>query len=97
MTDSTEPPTDRNGNEILERGTIAALQPEKRPNLQLVQGRESVDHILDHIGVDQDHDSVIAEDTYSCLWVNVEDGEYTEVWGSHANIPYTHKPVYRLR
>jgi len=90
--------TDRHGNAILDRGTVADLQPDKKPNLDLVQGgRCEIDQILDHIGVDQDRDSIIAEDSYSSLWVDVQNGEYVEVWGAHASVPYTHKRVYRLK
>jgi hypothetical protein len=98
MQQTDDTPTDRNGNEILDSGTISDLQPDKHPDLDLVQGGSyEIDQILDHIGVEQDRESIIAEDSYSSLWVNVENGEYTEVWGAHVSVPYLHKPVYRLR
>lgn len=99
MTRDTRQPidTDQHGNEIYDRGTVADLQPEHKPNLQLIQGGAfEIDQVLDHIGVTHDRDSIIAEDSYSSLWVDSENGEYTEVWASYASVPCLSKAVVRL-
>jgi hypothetical protein len=50
----------------------------------------------------QDKESVaqyfpgIEIDSYGCLFVKVEDGEYKEIYGCESYVPYNNKPVDRL-
>jgi len=97
MSDSVNYPVEYRGNEIYDKKRVGELQPDEKPNLSLVQSSEESHRILDHIGVDHDPKSIVAEDSYNCLWVNVERGEYTEVWGIHSGVPYTHKTAVRLK
>ena len=90
-------PCEYRGNTIYDEKRVRELNPDDKPDLQLVETRESIDAILDHIGVEYDRDSIVLEDSYNCLWVDTEDGEYTEVWGIHKTVPYNHLWAVRLR
>lgn len=75
---------------------VKDLQPDEKPNLSLVTGSHEVNQILEHIGVDHDPDSIVREDSYHALFVDVGEGEYTEVWGCHYSVPHLHYTVYKL-
>lgn len=91
-----EYPTDYRGNTIYDEKKVSELSPEKKPNLQLIQGFESVHHVLDRIGVTYDEESIVAEDDYHTLWIDTRNGEYSEVWAIHKTVPYTHLTAVRL-
>lgn len=92
----TEYPTEYRGNTIYDECKVRELQPEQKPDLQLVQDQYEINHILDSIGVEYDNESIIAEDSYGCLWVDVENGDYSEIWGIHTSVPYLDKWAVRL-
>lgn len=99
MTTKQEPsyPAEYRGNVIYDERRVRELQPEHKPDLSLVQGSHEINTILDHIGVEHDRDSIVLEDSYGCLWVDVQDGEYTEVWGIHKSVPYLDRIAVRLK
>ena len=66
-------------------------------HLTLVTDSYEVYNILDHIGAEYDADSIVLEDSYGCLFVDVKQGDYSEVWGVHPSVPYTAATAYRLR
>ena len=86
-------PTEYRGNTIYDEKPVRELGD----HLRLVRGSREIDTILDHIGVTYDRDSVILEDSYNCLWVDTQNGEYSEVWGIHKNVPYMDRIVVRLK
>jgi len=90
-------PVEYRGNQIYDERKVRELNPDEKPNLSLVTGSFEVNQILDHLGVDHDPDSIVAEDSYGCLWVDVSDGEYTEVWGIHKSVPYMDRIAVRLK
>jgi len=90
-------PREYRGNEIYDEERVSELSPEDKPNLSLVQGQESVNRVLDSIGVNHDPSNVVAEDAYRCLLIDTKDGQYSEVWGIHGSIPYTAKTAVRLK
>ena len=92
-----EYPVEYRGNMIHDETKVKNLSPDNKPNLSLVTDKHEIDHILDSIGVNQDRDSIVLEDSYSCLWVNVENAEYAEVWGIHKNTPYLDLYAVRLK
>ena len=69
---------------------------ELRDGLLLVTDSFDIQKTLDHIGVDHDPSSIIAEDSYSALFVDTENGEYSEVWGAHTSVVKTHTRVTQL-
>lgn len=89
-------PTEYRGNTIYDEKKVRDL-PQDPEDLQLVTGSVEVNEILDRIGVDHDPESVVLEDSYGCLWVDVEDGEYSEVWGIHKSAPYMNRYAVRLK
>lgn len=89
-------PVEYRGNLIYDEGKVKDLSPENKPNLSMVQGQFEVNQVLDHIGVDYDNESVIAEDSYGCLWIDTCGGDYCEVWGMHMSVPYLNRDVVRL-
>jgi hypothetical protein len=93
----TDYPTEYRGNTIHDEKRVSELQPDKKPDLQLVTGSHEIDQILEHIGVEHDRESIVLEDSYSCLWVDTDNGDYSEVWGIHKSVPYTHLWAVRLR
>lgn len=90
-------PTEYRGNQIHDECKVRELQPEKRPRLSLVTDPYDIDHVLDHIGVDHDRDSIVLEDSYNCLWIDTQDGEYVEVWGIHKSVPALDRIAVRLK
>jgi len=66
-------------------------------HLTLVTDSYEVYDILDYIGAEYDADSIVLEDSYGCLFVDVKQGDYSEVWGVHRSVPYTAATAYRLR
>jgi hypothetical protein len=99
MTETQTPdyPTEYRGNTIYDEKRVKELSPDNKPDLQLVECRENIDHVLDHIGVEYDRDSIVLEDSYNCLWVDTFAGEYSEVWGIHKCVPYNELIAVRLR
>lgn len=67
--------------------TVGDLDVDKRPDLTLVQNSCEVNHILDMMGIDGN---------YGCLFVNVENGDYTEVWGTKQSVPFLQYTAERL-
>jgi len=90
-------PTEYRGNQIYDETQVRNLQPADRPRLNLVTNPREIDHILDSIGVEYDRDSIVLEDSYSCLWVDTENAEYTEVWGIHKSVPHLDRIAVRLK
>lgn len=90
-------PVEYRGNKIYDETKVKNLQPEEKPNLSLVTNKREIDQILNSIGVEHDRNSIIAEDSYSCLWVDVQNAEYSEVWGIHKNTPYVTLTAVRLK
>ena len=84
--------TDRN-DEPLETTSVEQLDD----HLTLTTDQHEVNRILDHIGAEYDADSIVLEDSYGCLFVDTEQGDYTEVWGVHRSVPYKAATAYRLR
>lgn len=97
MKSETEYPVEYRGNEIYDEKKVSDLQPDKKPNLSLVTGSIEVNNVLEHIGVSHDPESIVAEDSYSCLWIDTENGEYSEVWGIHKSVPYTSLWAVKLK
>ncbi|WP_206750720.1 hypothetical protein, partial [Halorubrum sp. SP3] len=81
-------PKEYRGNQIHDETKVSNLQPSERPRLSLVTNPREIDHILESIGVEHDRESIVLEDSYNCLWVDTENGEYVEVWGIHKSTPY---------
>ena len=90
-------PVQYRGNTIYDEKKVKELNPDDKPELSLVQSTHEIDSILAHIDVSHDRDSIVLEDSYNCLWVNVENGDYSEVWGIHKNVPYIHLTAVRLK
>jgi len=66
-------------SEVIDTATVSDLSPDEKPNLSLVTGSHEVAQILDYIGASYDNDSIVREDSYHSLWVDVSGGEYVEV------------------
>ena len=66
-------------------------------HLSLVTDQYEVNRILDYIGAEHDPDSIVLQDSYGCLFADVEKGDYSEVWGVHRSVPYKAATAYRLR
>lgn len=90
-------PVEYRGNMIHDETKVRNLQPSDRPRLSLVTDPYEIDQILDHIGVTHDRDSIVLEDSYSCLWVDTQNAEYVEVWGIHKSTPYLDRVAVRLK
>jgi len=93
-TQTPDYPVEYRGNMIKDEKRVSELN---KPNLQLVQNQEKINQILEHIGVTQDRNSIILEDSYGCLWVDTAHGAYTEVWGIHKNVPTLSRIAVRLK
>jgi len=89
-------PVEYRGNEIYDETKVKNLNPDDKPNLSLVEGSHEIDTVLDHCGINYDRDSIVLEDTYNCLWVDVQNGDYVEVWGIHKCVPYNHLTAVKL-
>lgn len=98
MSATQEPdyPVEYRGNLIYDEKKVRELQDSNKPNLSLVSGSYEVNEILEHLGIEHDPESVVLEDSYNCLWVDTEGGEYTEVWGIHKSTPYMDRVAVRL-
>jgi len=88
MNVNIEYPTEYRGNTIYDEKRVSELQPDKHPELSLVTGSREVNDILDICGIEHDPESIVLEDSYNSLLVNVENGEYSEVWGIHQSVPH---------
>lgn len=88
MNVNIEYPTEYRGNTIYDEKRVSELQPKDRPELSLVTGSIEVNDILDSCGIKHDPESVVLDDSYNSLLVNVENGEYSEVWGIHQSVPH---------
>jgi len=97
MSTQVDYPCKYRGNTIYDEKRVSELQPDKKPDLQLVTDSYEIDQILDHIGVEHDRDSIVLEDSYGCLWVDADNGDYSEVWGIHKSVAYTSLWAVRLR
>jgi len=88
MNVNIEYPTEYRGNTIYDEKRVSELQPDNRPELSLVTGSREVNDILDICEIEHDPESIVLEDSYNSLLVNVENGEYSEVWGIHQFVPH---------
>lgn len=61
---------------------------ELRDGLQLTTGAFEADHVLRHIGV--------PNADYGMVFTDQANGEYTEVWAAHGNVPCNGKTAHRL-
>lgn len=73
----------------VEAGTVGSLETSK-PHLVLATDSQEVEFIKDYFG------NRPAIRGFDGFLVNVEDGEYTEVYGFEGNIANTYKPVYKI-
>jgi len=89
----TEYPTEYRGNTIYDEKQVSELSND----LLLVTDQHSINKTLSCIGVTHDLESVVLEDSYGCLFVETEDGDYAEVWGIHKSTPYLSETADRLR
>jgi len=96
-TQTPDYPCEYRGNTIYGEKRVSELSPDTNPNLQFVQDSYEIDTILDRIGVQHDRNSVVLDDSYNCLWIDVENGEYSEVWGIHSNVPHNSLFAVRLK
>lgn len=80
---------------VKEEATVDDLNPDKKPDLMLLQHRSQQGKVLEMIGVEQ-VDSIMRSDTIGSMWVNVENGEYSEVWVCNHSTPHIRHTVYRL-
>ena len=69
------------------RRTIRNLQDEK---YTLVTDSQEIAHIVDSIGENQDY-------VIGCMFVEILDGEYGEVWASEQFVPYLSATAYKLK
>jgi len=90
-------PIEYRGNLIYDEKKVSDLSPEDKPNLSLVTGSYEVNTVLEYIGIDHDPESIVLEDSYNCLWVDTENGEYKEVWGIHKSVPHLDRVAVRLK
>jgi hypothetical protein len=72
--------------EIKPCGTIRDLQ--KREDLTLVTDSQDVQAVKDQLGNSD------ALDDFDGFFVNVGEGEYTEVYGFQGNVPFLGKSLY---
>lgn len=92
-----EYPTEYRGNTIYDEKKVSELNPENKPNLQLIQDSYDIHEILDREGIENDPESIVLEDSYNCLWVDTEEGEFSEIWGIHKTVPFNHLTAVRLK
>jgi hypothetical protein len=59
-------------------------------SFDLIQNSQDIKHILESIGI-------IDNGNYGCLFVEVLDGEYGEIYGCSSNIPYLHYDLFKLK
>lgn len=70
------------------RVTVADLDTEANWNaFELLTNSQDVAAVLTDLGVSED---------YGALFVQVADGEYTEIWGCESDVPHLTQAVYRL-
>jgi len=70
-------------------GTVGDFDKSK-PYLELADNSQDVEFIKEYFG------NRPAVEQFDGFLVNIEDGEYTEVYGFEGNIAYTYKPVYKI-
>lgn len=63
---------------------------------KIITDQKEINRILDNIGADYDPDSIVLEDSYGSLFVKIDDGDYSEVWGVHNNTPRDHHTAHKL-
>jgi hypothetical protein len=66
---------------------ISDLQDEK---YLLVTDSEEIAHVIDSIAENQDY-------VIGCMFVEVLDGEYGEIWASEQFVPYLSATAYQLQ
>lgn len=66
--------------------TTVANVPE---DLTLVDDSREVRHILDSIGYDD-------KGLFGCLFVGVEDGDYTDIYAIRGSVPWLHRTAYLI-
>ena len=70
-------------------GTVGEFD-KKKPYLQLATDSQDVDYIKEYFG------NRPAVEQFDGFLVNIEDGEYTGVYGFEGNIAYTSKTVWKI-
>lgn len=70
-------------------GTVGSLEKSK-PYLQLADLSQDADAIKEYFG------NRPAVEQFDGFMINIEDGDYSEVYGFEGNIAYTYKPVWKI-
>ena len=70
-------------------GTVGDFDKTK-PYLQLADTSQDVEAIKEYFG------NRPAVEQFDGFLVNIEDGDYSEVYGFEGNVAYTGKPVYKI-
>jgi virulence-associated protein VapD len=63
---------------------------ENNLNFHLIQNYQDIEEVLKDLGLPNDN-------TYGCLFVEMLEGEYGEIYGCESNIPYLHYRLDKLR
>ena len=66
--------------------TVADLSD---PKFTLVTDPFEIDHVLENIGSNRDY-------CIGCMFVEVIDGDYGEIWACERTVPYLSETVYQL-
>lgn len=53
------------------------------PDLMLLSDSQDINAVKEHLGNPDWFD-------YGCLFVSIEDGDYTNIFGCESNVPYLH-------
>lgn len=69
------------------KGTLLVKDLEQRDYLTWVDLSQDIEAIHEHIPESQRYDT---------FFVDIQDGEYVEVWGMYNTVPYLNKLVYRV-
>jgi hypothetical protein len=85
-------PVEYRGNDIIDEKKVKNLND----SLLLISDSQEVNQILDRIGVNHDPSSIILEDSYNTLFVDTNQGDYSEVWGIHKNTATLDRVAVRL-
>ena len=71
--------------------------------LTYIPHQNEIEHILSLVqneleqkGLIHDTESIILEDSFASLWVDVEQGDYVEVWGCHYDTPHLNDTAYKI-
>lgn len=65
-------------------------------NCMLISDQYQVNEILDMIGFNHNPESIVLEDSFSSLFTDSKEGEFTEIWGIHENTVYKNSKAYRI-